>query len=485
MHNRGPEAARLHAAADALVPQHLVVGRRTQPKPALREPAHGVDRGLASRARRRTLYCDGDAASCCSPRTRRNTQRLFGVSRTRRPYVKDAFHRYVVHGRARRGEPGADRAPRRRRTTCSTCPPAAVATIRLRLRRPPAGGASRSARLRRRCSQRGSREADEFYAAHHAAVAQRGRARASSPGPRRHALDASSSTTSTSTRWLEGARARTRCSAARKRARAQRRVVPHVERRRHLDARQVGVPLVRGLGPRVPRRRAVAGRLRLRQGAAAADAARAATCTRTARSRPTSGTSATSTRRCTPGRRSSSIESRSATSGASDLEFLERSFQKLMLNFTWWVNRKDRRAATCSRAASSASTTSASSTAARRCRPAATSSRPTAPRGWRSSARTCWRSRSSWPMHDPTYEEMALKFLEHFLWIAYAMDRVGEHHDEHVGRRGRLLLRRAAAARRPAPRGSRSARWSGLLPLCASTVFEAEMLARASRGCSS
>ena len=42
-----------------------------------------------------------------------------------------------------------------------------------------------------------------------------------------------------------------------------------------------------------------------------------------------------------------------------------------------------RRAATSSRAASSAWTTSASSTAARRCRPAASSIRPTAPPGWR------------------------------------------------------------------------------------------------------
>ena len=32
----------------------------------------------------------------------------------------------------------------------------------------------------------------------------------------------------------------------------QRRMVPHVQRRHHLDARQVGIPVVRGLGPRVP-----------------------------------------------------------------------------------------------------------------------------------------------------------------------------------------------------------------------------------------
>ena len=64
-----------------------------------------------------------------------------------------------------------------------------------------------------------------------------------------------------------------------------------------------------------------------------------------------------------------------------DLQFLERVFHKLLLNFTWWVNRKD--AATFSRAASSASTTSACSTAVPPCRPAASSTRPTARAGWR------------------------------------------------------------------------------------------------------
>lgn len=27
--------------------------------------------------------------------------------------------------------------------------------------------------------------------------------------------------------------------------------------------------------------------------------------------------------------------------GRADLQFLERVFQKLLINFTWWVNRKD------------------------------------------------------------------------------------------------------------------------------------------------
>src|SRR5688500_3900144 len=31
---------------------------------------------------------------------------------------------------------------------------------------------------------------------------------------------------------------------------------------------------------------------------------------------------------------------------------------------------------------------------------------------------------------DPLYEDMALKFFEHFLWIAAAMDRIGDNQDE-------------------------------------------------------
>ena len=70
-------------------------------------------------------------------------------------------------------------------------------------------------------------------------------------------------------------------------------VVPHAERGHHLDARQVGVPLVRGLGPGLPHAPALDRGPRLRQGADGADAPRRPTCTPTARCPPTSGTSAT------------------------------------------------------------------------------------------------------------------------------------------------------------------------------------------------
>ena len=54
---------------------------------------------------------------------------------------------------------------------------------------------------------------------------------------------------------------------------AQQRMGPHVQRRHHLDAGQVGVPLVRRVGPGVPHDPAGHGRSRLRQAAARSDAA--------------------------------------------------------------------------------------------------------------------------------------------------------------------------------------------------------------------
>ena len=54
--------------------------------------------------------------------------------------------------------------------------------------------------------------------------------------------------------------------------------------------------------------------------------------------------------------------------------------------------------------------------------------------------------------HDPMYEEIAFQFAEHFIWISYAMDRIGGAPGRDVGRGGRVLLRPAAA-----PDGRRAA----------------------------
>ena len=66
--------------------------------------------------------------------------------------------------------------------------------------------------------------------------------------------------------------------------------------------------------------------------------------------------------------------------------FLERVFHKLLLNFTWWVNRKDAEGSNIFQGGFLGLDNIGVFDRTRRCRPAATSSRPTARAGWRCTA---------------------------------------------------------------------------------------------------
>jgi len=70
------------------------------------------------------------------------------------------------------------------------------------------------------------------------------------------------------------------------------------------------------------------------------------------------------------------------------------------------------------------------------------------------------------------YEDVAFRFLEHFLWITYAMDRMGEQRDEMWDREDGFFY---DLLRLPDGRCERLKVRSmvGLLPLCAATVLEA------------
>ena len=114
----------------------------------------------------------------------------------------------------------------------------------------------------------------------------------------------------------------------------------------------------------------------------------------------------------------------------------------------------------------------------RRCRPAGASSRPTAPAGWRCSARTCSSWRSSSLERRPDYADFVLKFVEHFFWIAAAVDPDRRPPRRAVGRGGRLLLRRAAPSRTAPAQRLKVRSLVGLLPMCATTVISADVLER-------
>jgi len=164
--------------------------------------------------------------------------------------------------------------------------------------------------------------------------------------------------------------------------------------------------------------------------------------------------------------------------GRADLRFLERSFQGLMLNFNWWVNRKDPEGKNVFAGGflglDNIGVFDRSS-------PLPTGGHLDQADG------TAWMAFYCQNMleialilaeYDSMYEDIAFRFLEHFLWITYAMDRIGANHDEmwdtQEGFFYDLLHFPDGHAMRLKVRSM-----VGLLPLCASTVLEANgILAR-------
>jgi len=155
--------------------------------------------------------------------------------------------------------------------------------------------------------------------------------------------------------------------------------------------------------------------------------------------------------------------------GETDVDFLKSAFNKLLLNFTWWMNRKDRfgknvfdggflgldNIGIFDRSA-----------------PLPTGGHLEQADG------TAWMALFSQNMcelavelavHDRTYEDMVSKFMEHFMYIAAAMNRPGQYGmwDEEDGFYYDLLRLPDGSAQRLKVRSM-----VGLLPLCATTVVE-------------
>jgi hypothetical protein len=165
------------------------------------------------------------------------------------------------------------------------------------------------------------------------------------------------------------------------------------------------------------------------------------------------------------------------TCGTKDLAFLERVFHKLMLNFTWWVNRKDAEGNNVFEGGFLGLDNIG----------CFDRNAPLPNGGYlEQSDGTSWMGVFSLNLmaialelaqHNPVYEDIATKFFEHFLYIAGAMNNMGSdgislwdeqdeffydilHHAD--GRRERLRARSLV----------------GLTPLFAVATIEPEMLAK-------
>ena len=158
-----------------------------------------------------------------------------------------------------------------------------------------------------------------------------------------------------------------------------------------------------------------------------------------------------------------------AITGETDFSFLKSSFNKLLLNFTWWVNRKDRFGKNVFEGGFLGLDNIG---VFDRSAPLPTGGHLEQADG------TAWMALFAQNMlelaielacDDPNYEDMVFKFVEHFYYIALAMNSSENEGmwDEEDGFYYDMLRMPDGNAQRLKVRSM-----VGLLPLCATTVIE-------------
>ena len=158
-----------------------------------------------------------------------------------------------------------------------------------------------------------------------------------------------------------------------------------------------------------------------------------------------------------------------ALHGEGDIEFLKRSFRKLMLNFSWWINRKDRLGNNLFEGGFLGLDNIG-----------VFDRNAVLPEGGylEQADATAWMALFCQNMmeiatelagEDGSYDDMVTKFVDHFLWIARAINQVGPDGmwDEEDGFYYDVLRFPDGHSMRLKVRSI-----VGLLPLCATTVIE-------------
>jgi hypothetical protein len=170
-----------------------------------------------------------------------------------------------------------------------------------------------------------------------------------------------------------------------------------------------------------------------------------------------------------------------AHKGVGDIKWLKSCFQKLLLNFTWWVNRKDRTGRNVFEGGFLGLDNIG----------VFDRSAPLPTGGYLEQADgTAWMALYADNMleiamelaaTDDDYADMVLKFLEHDAWITSSLIHLGDGTgmwDEEDGFFYDVLRLPDGNAERLKVRSM-----VGLLPLCAATSFEMDMLSRHAESC--
>jgi hypothetical protein len=164
--------------------------------------------------------------------------------------------------------------------------------------------------------------------------------------------------------------------------------------------------------------------------------------------------------------------------GDQALRNLRRNFDRLLLNFTWWVNRRDRNGCNVFEGGfiglDDVGVFDRNLPLPGGCLEEADGT------GWMALfAQNMLEMSLELALTDPSYEDLAIKFYEHFVWIAAAMDRIGQHDqlwDEKDGFFYDVLRFPAGSGMRLPVRSV-----AGLIPLCAVSVFPEHVLTKLPR----
>jgi hypothetical protein len=116
-----------------------------------------------------------------------------------------------------------------------------------------------------------------------------------------------------------------------------------------------------------------------------------------------------------------------ANGGKGDLAFLETVFHKLLLNFTWWVNRKDQEGNNIFEGGFLGMDNIGVFDRSNTHLPFGGTLEQADGTSWMATySLNLMRIALELSMHNPTYQDMANKFFEHFLHIAGAIANIGE-----------------------------------------------------------
>jgi hypothetical protein len=169
------------------------------------------------------------------------------------------------------------------------------------------------------------------------------------------------------------------------------------------------------------------------------------------------------------------LQDKERNNGKGDIGFLQYAFSKMLVNYTWWVNRKDR---TGNNVFEGGFLGLDNIGVFDRSAPLPTGGHLEQADG------TAWmvfysqqmmRIAVELALHSPSYEEYVEKFFEHTMWIAGAMDRIGDRHDDMWDEEDGFFY---DVLRLPDGQATRLKVRSmvGLLPLAAVAVFEEDIL---------